>query len=291
MGFALRCASLCGFLSIATVLPARAQTPSSTRPLSIRHVTDADDQGAVAETANFRIHYTTTRTIADRVAQAAEKAKADAETKWFGRIGDSWEPRCELYLHDDAATFCQATGMPQPIPGVSVTPRDGEHLLARRADFWCQAPHWLTAVLPHEITHVVVGSRFNIRRLPPWANEGMAVLAEPRTQIDAHLHNLVRFRSQGLLFSAEELLSLYEYPDRRSMGAFYAQSTSLMEYLVKLKGPHEVTAFLRDGMRRGFGVALRTHFDLSMAEIDRYWQEQVSPDVATYSSFSDSRLP
>ena len=55
-------------------------------------------------------------------------------------------------------------------------------------------------VLPHEATHVVFAGRFGDRMLPHWADEGMAVLSEPRERIDLHLHNLPQHRVNGELF-------------------------------------------------------------------------------------------
>lgn len=265
--------AICAILEARAASPERIPAPLQSR-LAIHFLTEQPGDDPVAETDSFRIHHAGSRALAERVARVAERAKADAEEKWFGATGEKWEPRCELFLHDDQIEFCHATGLPQAIPGVSTTRLDGEHLVSRRADLCCCLPNWVSTVLPHEVTHVVVSSRFRGKRLPPWANEGMAVLSEPQQRIDVHLRNLSRYRREGKLFRIEELMELNDYPRGELLGAFYAQSVSLIELLADQKGAQAVTRFLRDGLRIGFAESLRKHYGLSTEELDELWRRQ-----------------
>ena len=49
-----------------------------------------------------------------------------------------------------------------------------------RTNLRADHPQVLTAILPHEVTHVVLADLFTTQQIPRWADEGMAVLAEPR---------------------------------------------------------------------------------------------------------------
>ncbi len=40
----------------------------------------------------------------------------------------------------------------------------------------------MTAILPHEVTHVVLADLFTTQQIPRWADEGIAVLAEPNAE-------------------------------------------------------------------------------------------------------------
>jgi hypothetical protein len=271
--FLLVSLAICATPAARAASPERIPAPLQSR-VAIHFLNEQLGDDPVAETDSFRIHHAGSRSLAEKVARLAERAKADAEEKWFGTAGEKWEPRCELFLHDDETEFCHATGLPQAIPGVSTTRLDGEHLVSRRADFCCTAPNWVSTVLPHEVTHVVVTGRFRERRLPPWANEGIAVLSEPRQRIGLHLRNLSRYRREGKLFRIEELMELPDYPRGELLGAFYAQSVSLVEFLADQKGAQAVTQFLRDGLRIGFPRSLMKHYGLSTDELDELWRRQ-----------------
>ena len=52
-------------------------------------------------------------------------------------------------------------------------------------------------MLPHEATHVVLAGQFGDQPVPRWADEGMAVLTEPRDKIDRHLRNLPALPARG----------------------------------------------------------------------------------------------
>jgi hypothetical protein len=98
------------------------------------------------------------------------------------------------------------------------------------------------------------------------------VLNEPPANIGRHLRNLSRHRDEGLLFSVQGLVESTDYPDRRAMGAFYAQSVSLVQFLVEERGPEAFTAFLRCAMRAGAGPALRRHYGMTFDELEQRWQ-------------------
>src|SRR5207244_3282532 len=103
-------------------------------------------------------------------------------------------------------------------------------LVTRRIDLHCDDPNMIVAVLPHETTHVVLAGQFGDVQVPRWADEGMAVLTEPRDKVERHLHNLDRCRQDGQLFSLRQLMQMHDYPDPRYIGAFYAESVSLVDF-------------------------------------------------------------
>jgi hypothetical protein len=223
------------------------------------------------------------------VARAAEATRLAMTVHWFGEQPGPWNPRCDVYLHATAADYARETRAPQVSPGHSTTQTEGERVVLRRIDLRCDAPHLIDAVLPHETTHVVLRGRFGRFTVPRWADEGMAVLSEPRERVEPHLNNLPRHRQEHTLFSMAELLKMLDkYPDARSIGPFYAQSVSVVEFLsAQPGGPRGFTQFLRDGLEGGFEAALQRHYHIdSYAELDRLWQQH-----AFGSPNTSARLP
>jgi hypothetical protein len=141
-------------------------------------------------------------------------------------------------------------------------------------DLRCDHADLLGAVLPHETTHVVVAGKFGPSPVPRWADEGMAVLTEPKDKIDRHLRKLPRYRQDQMLLSVRQVMQLNDYPDAHYVGAFYAESVSLVDYLSREKGPQEFALFLREGLQGGYEAALQRHYGIhDFNELDQRWRK------------------
>ena len=143
----------------------------------------------------------------------------------------------------------------------------------RRIDLHCDDPNMTYAVLPHEATHVVLAGRFGDQPVPRWADEGMAVLTEPREKIERHLRHLPEYRRDSQLFPVRQLMSLNDYPDPRYIGSFYAESVSVVEFLTKAGGAPKFTQFLREGLRsNNYEAALQRHYGYrNFADLEQRW--------------------
>jgi hypothetical protein len=251
-------------------------------PVAVRHLERQPDGWAVAETANFRIYHNQSRELVEKAAQVAEATRAAMHRKWLGEVGDNWNPRCELYLHATGQDYSRATGVPANSPGHSTIRSEAGRVLGRRMDLHCDDPAILSAVLPHETTHVVIAGKFGEVPVPRWADEGMAVLTEPRDKIDRHLRNLPRYRQDQLLLGVQRLMQMNDYPDPRYISAFYAESVSLVDFLSREKDPQTFSAFLRDGLRGGYEPALRRHYGIQdFNELEQRWRRFAFGDGAT----------
>jgi hypothetical protein len=211
--------------------------------------------------------------LAQRVAEVAEHTRVAMQLKWFS--GTSvWTPKCDLYLHADGKQYSQATGQYNS-PGHSSVRIENARVIVRRIDLHCDDANMISAVLPHETTHVVLAGEFGGQFVPRWADEGMAVLTEPRQKVERHLDNLKQCRQEGRLFHLQELVQMENYPENPSfIGAFYAQSVSLVDFLSSLRGPQEFTLFLREGLRYGYERSLQRHYDLqNFADLERRWEQ------------------
>ena len=227
----------------------------------------------MAETANFRVYHLLAQEKAEKLIQTAESTRLIAARKWFGEALEKWPDKCDIYVYATGDDYSKHTGQPRDCPGHSRMPMDGGRVLERSIHVHADNGNMLIGVIPHEVTHVVLAGKFP-RVVPRWADEGMAVLSEPRDRINLHLHNLPMHAQKRQLFAAEQLMKLDEYPEPQRMGAFYAQSVSLVDYLSKQRGPKVFADFLSDGLRSGYEAALRKHYELnSFADLDKAWQK------------------
>jgi hypothetical protein len=245
--------------------------------VAVQHYEGKNAQGwRVAETASFRIFHNQPRELVDRAARVAEQTRLAMQRKWLGRPEADWSPKCTIYLHADGKEYQHFTGVPATSPGHSRMEIDGDRVVSRRVDVRCDNPGMLTAILPHEMTHVVLAGHFGKHHVPRWADEGMAVLTEPKAKLDLHRKNLTRCRTEGQLFDVGDLMRLDDYPQPRRVGAFYAQSVSLVDFLAREKGPETFTRFVRDALADGYEPALRKHYRFrSFDELQETWSRHV----------------
>jgi tetratricopeptide (TPR) repeat protein len=250
-----------------------ATAPAATEPAVIVRDLGRSGEWSVAETANFRIYYKQAGDVAQRAAQTAERTRTTMYRKWFGGAPADWNPKCALYLHPTGNDYTRVTGVPSGSPGhSSFQLENGGRVLDRRIDLHCDVPDMIQAVLPHEATHVVLAGNFGDKPVPRWADEGIAILTEPREKIDRHLHNIPRHAQERQLFRIRELVNMGDYPQPARVGAFYAQSVGLCEFLAKERGPQVLVAFVRDGLRNGYDASLQKHYGYkSFDELEQKW--------------------
>jgi hypothetical protein len=225
----------------------------------------------VAQTANFRIYHRQSREFAEKMARIAESTRTTLLQRWFGEEDTRWPQRCEVVLYEDPRAFSAATGAPPQAPALTRIDAEGGRVLGRHIYLHSATAEMLRCILPHEVTHSVIADHFG-RRIPRWADEGMAVLTEPRDRITGHLRLLPRWRDEGLVVSPRQLFDMGDYPPPHAWGSFYAQSVSLVQFLSQEKGPQTFAHFLRDGLKDGYAPALERYYGWDFGELDRRWR-------------------
>ena len=244
--------------------------------IKVKHWGQNKEGWHVTESAHFRIFHRKDNAYAERVAHIAEHTRATMYRKWFQSDGIEWQPICELILHPTAADYTHMTGVPSNSPGHSRIESDPSgRVIARRMDLRLDITTMLEAVLPHETTHVVLAGMFGNALVPRWADEGIAVLSEPDDKIEQHRRNLVKHHKDGLLFGLKQLMELKDYPHPRQIGAFYAQSVVLVEFLTQKRGPKTLTDFVNDGIRHGYETALQRHYGVTFTQLEEEWRTHV----------------
>jgi tetratricopeptide (TPR) repeat protein len=240
--------------------------------VAVKHTPRQNGGWAVTETAHFRIYHALSEDKAEKAARVIESTRLASTRKWFGEEPAATSCKGVVYLHPTGMGYSKATQAQPSAQGHStITLRQGQ-LTDWRIDVRCDDEHMLTARLPHETTHVALAGHFGKHHVPRWADEGMAVLSEPRQRIDLYLQTLPQLRREGTLFSVGQLMRMSDYPEARLIGAFYAQSVSLVEFLSSKKGPPTFTRFLRQSLEGDWEEALQRHYGYrSFAELERDW--------------------
>lgn len=258
--------------SARPTVPAANKAAAEEPAIAVRH-SGGQDGWRVAEAVNFRLFHQHPRDLAEAVLHKAERTRRLQQRKWFGRAGADWDRKCRIYLYPSGQAYSAATGAPVNPGGghTDIRAEDGR-VLGRCIHLHGGRAFLLKGLVPHEVTHAVLAGRLGRQRVPRWADEGMAILAEARPHIDMHFRYLPRWRDADALFSMKTLLQMRDYPRPHAIGVFYAQSVSLVDFLTRQKGAPRFAAFVRDGERDGYAASLRKHYGWSFAELDRQWQ-------------------
>jgi hypothetical protein len=181
-------------------------------------------------------------------------------------------------LHGSRASYVAAVGRgSERTVGSSLVKVDGERITKRRIDLVGSQTAYLTAALPHELTHVILKERFRSTPLPRWADEGIAILADTKAKQSRHFDDLKNALVHRTAFRAGSLLLLDDYPRLDQFGTFYGQSASLAEFLVSQKNPRTFLEFIERANTVGYDAALEQYYGIAgVSELDRRWREHLA---------------
>ena len=161
------------------------------------------------------------------------------------RYGGMLDKKCRVYVysdHEDYLTSLRSAGI--RVPDWSA----GCHLPRRYYVYGYPIvcgyvePNFLSATLPHELTHAifaefVYGSMIEEKRLKPlplWIDEGMAVYMQKKSNYKYVCKDVLK---ENTFISLSKLISFDNYPSGdNELELFYAQSPSLVEYLLNTYG-------------------------------------------------------
>jgi hypothetical protein len=233
----------------------------------------------VLETANFQVCCEQAEGPAKHIARHAEALRNALYTKWLGKTApDKWSPKCQIVLYANQRTYVAAVGRgSERTVGSSLVNVDKGRITSRRIDLLGANTEYLSAALPHELTHVVLKDRFITTALPRWADEGIAILADTEAKQGRHFKDLQNAIASRTTFHVANLLMMDEYPRSDSFGAFYGQSASLTEFLVSRKTPESFIEFVDQAGSEGYDKALQRYYGFSgLADLDRQWRRYVT---------------
>lgn len=227
----------------------------------------------VTESENFRFHHHNQAEVAVRMAALCEKSRMAIRQRWLGGFGQqTWTIKCDVYLYPTKQEFQQKTRYPADSWGFADLEIGQGQVWMRRLDMRSDVEARLTAVAIHELTHVVLADRFAHRQIPRWADEGIALNSEPpKRQQDMRQWLAAEIR-QGRGFPLTQLMAMQQYPADKHLGdLFYAQSGSLIEFLLKQNSESEegVMRLVESSQYQGADRSLHA---ASLARLESDWK-------------------
>ncbi len=217
------------------------------------------------------------------IGKTCESLRKVLTQKWLGEPATNkrWASRCYVVVHPTTESYLREVGAGgQNTLGSSLIKTDQRQVVSRRIDIRGNVAEPLRAALPHEMTHVVLADAFAGEELPRWADEGIAMLADPPEKLAGHSRDLNDAIAQHREFRIGELLLKVEYPAGEQRAAFYGESASLVAFLAARREPAAVVGFIHRATDKGIDVALREVYGIRDAgQLERLWRSQT--DVAT----------
>ena len=149
-------------------------------------------------------------------------------------------------------------------------------VVTRQIDVRGDRADWLDGALAHELVHVLAADRFVNAPMPRWADEGLALLADPHRKQTLHDADFRRASALRRQFRLAELLALDNYPSPERMTTFYGQSASVVRFLAARGKPTEFVDFVEHALEHGYDAALRKIYDLDgVAELEIEWTKSL----------------
>ncbi len=231
-----------------------------------------------AHSPNF-IVFAQSDQMARAVATAAEKQRSELALHWLGHELPAWSTRCPIH--------------------VTAGPRLGAGGETRFSLMSGEAGNWtmriqgtperiLDSVLPHELTHTILATHFAPldKHVPRWADEGACTTVEHSSEKKKHNDHLEHFLRTGQGISFNRLFSLKDYPP--DILPLYAQSHSVVQFLIDQGGPRKFVAFIEDGLRSDDweGAVRRAYLYETLGYLKQEWNHWVAdgrPAVTKYS--------
>jgi hypothetical protein len=209
-----------------------------------------------------------------------ESLRDELTSKWLGdaKSKQDWTNRCYVVVHPTTASYLREVGAGgERTLGSSLTKTDRGRIVSRRIDLRGDVSDPLTAALPHELTHVILADSFAGNDLPRWADEGMAMLADPPEKLAGHDRDFDAAVSERRLFHLSQLMTEQDYPaaDRRTV--FYGESLSIVRYLVGRRTASDFVTFLHLAVKSGNAASLKEVYGIEdLAQLEHYWRSQAN---------------
>ncbi len=204
--------------------------------------------GASYRTKNFVVTAPNAR-LAAEIGKAAEKYRHDLAVEWLGKAMPNWSSPCIMKVR---------VGENMGAGGATTFMFDHGEVFGWQMDIQGSHRRLLDSVLPHEITHMIMASRFR-RPLPRWADEGVATSVEHISERTKYYRMLQRFLRSGRGISFSTMFAMTEYPS--DVLPLYAQGFTAVDHLIRQGGRRKFMEFLDDGLRsNNWPRAIEAHY-------------------------------
>ena len=213
------------------------------------------------------------------VLAALTRHLARFEKNWFGnQRALPKDLEVSVYLHPGRTALLSGDGPKLTgCDGYVRTTRRYGVLLGQEIHLNAESPQLITGVIPHELAHLLLPHRVGRGiDFPAWLDEGIACNEEPELLRRHRRRTIIDARAAGTDFPLAELLAAGEVPGERT-GIFYAQSTSVVEFLHERLGLIDLLAFAKKCALEGAEPALSELAGYAtVADLQLAWSRWVS---------------
>ena len=118
----------------------------------------------VLETDNFQVCCEQSEAPAKHLARHAEALRNVLCATWLGETSpNEWNPKCQIVLYASRRSYVAAVGRGSELTvGSSLVKTSKGRIASRRIDLLGAGTKFLSAALPHELTHVVLRDQLHI---------------------------------------------------------------------------------------------------------------------------------
>ena len=265
------------FLGLVFVLPQAAQGAKR------------QSAWALTESANFRLFSRAAAPRGSTLTADFELLRQRLFSYWTeNEKPASWSPKCDIVLHETDASYLAEVGSQAGSTVASSLLDDrGGKIVTRRIDVRGSCADWRRSAFPHELTHIVLADRFVGKTLPRWADEGMAILADPVDKQTLHWRDLQTAMVRRQAFRTVELMELRDYPAANRWGPFYGQSASLVRFLLERESPKKFLDFVDICGKQGSAAALKSVYRIdSTAACEQAWRQSLKVEPKLFANCS-----
>jgi len=188
------------------------------------------------QTPNFVIRNAPNYDLAKQFGETAEQCRKELAVLWLGHELPRWSAPCPVSVKVGNYSAGGETSMQF----------DKGEVFDWDMHIQGSAEAILTAVLPHEITHMILASHFR-KPTPRWFDEGAATLVENEKERQNYRRLLFQYLRTGRGIPFNRMFRMGEYPDDQM--PLYAQGFSLAEFLIMQQGHQHYVDFAATGMK------------------------------------------
>ena len=148
----------------------------------------------------------------------------------------AWENRCKIFIYSAKEGYNKKTGQPLwSEASVNVKQRVISAFLGR--------DNFKEILLPHEMAHLIFREYVGFKpSLPLWLDEGIACLQEPGNQV--RIDSVKGFLKTDLFIPLQKLNDM-RVEDIKLPMVFYAEATSVVDFMLKKYGKEKFVDFCR----------------------------------------------
>lgn len=234
----------------------------------------ADENWQVIKSEHFLVYYFGESSFAQEVSGAAERYyRSITSDLGYDRFDGfwQWDNRAKIFIYNTADDFKKTARLGTEWAG-GIANYGSKEIISYR---WSAG--FIESLLPHEIAHLIfrefVGPSGAV---PRWLDEGVAQFEEPHKKEEA-----AKIVTEMIQTKTTIPLARLNQIDVRSEGSsdsarqYYAQSLSLVSYLIERYGGQRLTQLCRD-LRDGKNLDMALHSAYSgqirnLADLEDQW--------------------